>query len=49
MGNEGLCPLVLLRFCHDTALDALRLRMHPFTTVSPLRYPCSRTFLKKGP
>ena len=35
-------PPVSLRLGHDTALDARRKRLHPFTTVSPLRYPKGR-------
>ena len=35
-------PPVSLQLGHDTALDARRKRLHPFTTVSPLRYPKGR-------
>ena len=39
---QELATPVSLRLGHDTALDARRKRLHPFTTASPLRYPAGK-------
>ena len=47
---SGRSRPVSLRLGHTTALDARRKRLHPFTTVVPLRYPdtAGRCFFRAG-